>query len=116
MNRTCNLANKTIFLSEDTCCLGTFLVFDKGTFLSDRTLLSKTKKKIEWITHGQKKTTKTCVLRPKSKIIKRVLLSMMADGRFPTFQKKNLLIKPGKGNNVLVYHFFGFYEIKKFYS
>ena len=33
---------------------------------------------------------------------------------FQLFKKKILHIKPGIGNNVLVYHFFGFIEIKKF--
>ena len=61
---------------------------------------------------GQKKY----LIKSKSRIKKRVLLkNVKHDEGFPTFQKKNLHIKPGIGNNVLVYHFFGFFEIKIFY-
>ena len=44
---------------------------------------------------------------------------MTHDAGFPTeifFSKKKILhIKSGMGNNVLVYHFFGFFETKFFF-
>ena len=65
-----------------------------------------------------KKSINNSVLsRTKSRIKKRVLLkNVKYDVRFPTFPKKILHIKPGIGNNGLPHHFFGFFEMKFFYS